>query len=112
MCPSLHISLISLSGAYNISHIKQLPEERIETYRAAGIKVRDFAYELILSSCKASEIFDLVPYQIAAYWHMRNKTRNSTCLAPKGLLRLIKMGQIRRRQTQLLLTLIRRARAF
>jgi hypothetical protein len=30
---------------YDIRHIEQLPKERIETLRGAGIKVRDFAYE-------------------------------------------------------------------
>jgi hypothetical protein len=55
------------------------------------IKVRDFAYEPILSSCKASEIFDPAPYLIAAYWHMRNPQQNYLP-GPKGLFRLIKMG--------------------
>jgi hypothetical protein len=30
---------------FSIIHIDQSPEERMETLRAAGIKVRDFAYE-------------------------------------------------------------------
>jgi hypothetical protein len=55
------------------------------------IKMRDFAYEPILSSCKASEIFDPAPYLIAAYWHMRNPRKNYLS-SPQGLFRLIKMG--------------------
>ncbi|KAI0268040.1 hypothetical protein BGY98DRAFT_938313 [Russula aff. rugulosa BPL654] len=44
---------------YDISHdVEQLPEERIETLRAAGTKVRDFAYEPIPNSNKAQEGFD------------------------------------------------------
>ena len=31
--------------AFDVIDIEQLPEERLETLRAAGIKVRDFAYE-------------------------------------------------------------------
>ncbi|KAI0268043.1 hypothetical protein BGY98DRAFT_1020782 [Russula aff. rugulosa BPL654] len=63
--------------AYDISHdIEQSPEERIETLRAAGIKVRDFAYEPMPNSNKAPEVFD----------------PNYGLLSPKALFRLIKMG--------------------
>ncbi|KAN0118950.1 hypothetical protein V8E52_004722 [Russula decolorans] len=65
---------------YDISHIEQLPEERVETLRAAGIKVRDFAYEPMPNSSKAPEIFDPVPY------------KNRGLLRPKALFRLINMG--------------------
>jgi hypothetical protein len=77
---------------YDISHIEQLPEERVETLRAAGIKVRDFAYEPMPNSSKAPEIFDPVPCLIAADWHMRNPDKNRGLLSPKALFRLIKMG--------------------
>ena len=39
-------------------HIEQLPEEHMESPRTAGIKVRDFACELMPSSGKATEVFD------------------------------------------------------
>ena len=79
--------------AYDISHdIEYSPEERIETLRAAGIKVRDFAYEPMPSSSKAPEVFDPVPCLIAADWHMRNPDKNHGLLSPKALFRLIKMG--------------------
>jgi hypothetical protein len=60
---------------YDISHIEQLPEERVETLRAAGIKVRDFAYEPMPNSSKAPEIFDPVPCLIAADWTCAIQTR-------------------------------------
>ena len=78
--------------AYDIRHIEQLPKERMETLRAAGIKVRDFAYEPMPNSSKAPEVFDPVPYLIAADWHMRNPNKNHGLLSPKALFRLIKMG--------------------
>ena len=78
--------------AYDIGHIEQSPEERTETLRAAGIKVRDFAYEPKPNSSKAPEVFDPVPYLIAADWHMRNPEKNHGLLSPKALFRLIKMG--------------------
>ena len=79
--------------AYDIIHdIEQSPEERIETLRAAGIKVRDFAYEPMPNSNKAPEVFDPVPCLIAADWHMRNPDKNYGLLSPKALFRLIKMG--------------------
>jgi hypothetical protein len=78
--------------AYDISRVEQSPEEHIETLRAAGIKVRDFAYEPTPNSSKAPEIFDLVPCLIAADWHMRNPDKNHGLLSPKALFRLIKMG--------------------
>jgi hypothetical protein len=72
--------------------IEQSPEERIETLRAAGIKVRDFAYEPMPNSSKAPEVFDPVPYLIAADWHMRNPDKNHGLLSSKALFRLMKMG--------------------
>jgi hypothetical protein len=79
--------------AYELSHVEQLPEERIETLRAAGIKVRDFAYESMPNSSKAPETFDPVPCLIAACWHMRNPDKNHGLLSPNALFRrLIKMG--------------------
>jgi hypothetical protein len=67
-------------------------EERMEALRAAGIKVRDFAYEPMPNSCKAPEVFDPVPSLIAADWHMRNPTKNYGLLTPRALFRLIKIG--------------------
>jgi hypothetical protein len=79
--------------AYDISHIEQLPEEHMETLRAAGIKVRDFAYEPMPNSSKAPEVFNPVPCLIAADWHMRNPDKNHGLLpSPKALFRLIKVG--------------------
>ena len=78
--------------AYDIGHVEQRHEERLETLRAAGIKVRDFAYEPMPNSSKAPEVFDPVPSLIAADWHMRNPEKNRRLLNPKGLFRLIKMG--------------------
>lgn len=78
--------------AYDIGHVEQQHEERLETLRAAGIKVRDFAYEPMPNSNKAPEVFDPVPSLIAADWHMRNPENNRRLLNPKGLFRLIKIG--------------------
>ena len=78
--------------AYDISHVEPLPEDHMEALRAAGIKVRDFAYEPTPNSSKAPEVFDPVPSLIAADWHMRNPEKNYGLLSPKGLFRLIKMG--------------------
>jgi len=78
--------------AYDVSYIEQSSEERIDTIRAAGIKVRDFAYEPMPNSSKAPEVFDPVPCLIAADWHMRNPAKNQGLLSPKALFRLIKMG--------------------
>jgi hypothetical protein len=78
--------------AYDIGYIEQSQEERIETLRAAGIKVRDFAHEPMPNSSKAPEVFDPVPCLIAADWHMRNPDKNHGLLSPKALIRLIKMG--------------------
>ena len=73
-------------------HVEQSHEERLESLRAAGIKVRDFAHEPIPNSSKAPEVFDPVPCLIAADWHMRNPEKNRGLLSPKALFRLIKMG--------------------
>jgi hypothetical protein len=78
--------------ACDLSHPEPSPEERIETLRAAGIKVRDFAYEPTPISIKAPEVFDPVPCLIAADWHMRNRKTNRGLLSPKALFRLLKMG--------------------
>ena len=64
----------------------------MESLLAAGIKVRDFAYEPMPNASKAPEVFDPVPCLIAADWHMRNTHKNFGLLSPKGLFRLIKMG--------------------
>ena len=78
--------------ACDISHIEQPPEERLETLRAAGVKVRDFAHEPTPNSIKSPGLFDPVPCLIAADWHMRNPDKNHGLLSPKALFRLIKMG--------------------
>ena len=67
-------------------------EERMEALCAAGIKVRDFAYEPIPNSCMAPEVFDPFPPLIAADRHMRNPMKNRGLLTPKALFRLIKIG--------------------
>ena len=78
--------------ACDVSHVEQPPDEHMETLRAAGIKVRDFAFEPMPNSIKkAPEIFDPVPPLIAADWHMRNPRKNKGLLSPKALFRLIKM---------------------
>ena len=59
---------------------------------AAGIKVRDFAYEPTPNASKVPEVFDPVPCLIAADWHTRNSHKNFGLLSPKSLFRLIKMG--------------------
>ncbi|KAI9463782.1 hypothetical protein F5148DRAFT_194916 [Russula earlei] len=78
--------------ALDLGDAPQTPEECIEGLRAAGIKVRDFAYEPMPNSCKAPEVFDPVPSLIAADWHMRNPRENHGLLTAKGLFRLIKIG--------------------
>jgi hypothetical protein len=78
--------------AYDVSHIEQSSEERMASFLAAGIKVRDFAYEPTPNVSKALEVFDPVPCLIAADWHMRNPHKNFGLLSPKGLFRLIKMS--------------------
>ena len=78
--------------ACDISHIEQPHEERLETLRAAGIKVRDFAHEPTPNFIKAPELFDPVLCLIAADWHMRNPDKNHGLLSPKALFRLVKMG--------------------
>jgi len=64
----------------------------MEALHAAGIKVRDFAYEPFPNSCKAPEVFDPVPSLIAADWHMRNPAKNYGLVTPRALFRLIKIG--------------------
>jgi hypothetical protein len=68
------------------------PEERIQALKAAGIKVRDFAYEPQPTSIKAPEVFDPLPSLIATDWHMRNPEKNHGVLSGKALFRLIKLG--------------------
>jgi hypothetical protein len=98
LASSTHISTPSPTAteiAYDISDIEhdlQLPEERIESLQAAGIKVRDFASETLPKLSKAPEVFDAVRCLIATDWHMRNPQKNYSLLSPKGLFRLIKMG--------------------
>jgi hypothetical protein len=89
-CPE-PVSPAATEIAYAISHVEQLPEERIETLRAAGIKVRDFAYEPMSNSSKAPEVFDFdpVPCLIAADWHMHIPDKSHGLLSPKALFRLI-----------------------
>ena len=72
--------------------IEPTPEERVEALKAAGIKVRDFAYEPQPSSSKAPEVFDPLPSLIATDWHMRNPEKNHGVLSGKSLFRLIKLG--------------------
>jgi hypothetical protein len=64
----------------------------MENLQAAGIKVRDYAYEPLPNARKAPEVFDPVPPLIAADWHMRNPSKNYGLLTPKALFRLIKIG--------------------
>ena len=91
-CPE-PVSPAATEIAYDVIHeIEQTPQEHMETLRAAGIKVRDFAYEPTPNSSKAPEVFDPVPCLIAADWHMRNPEKNHGLLSPKALFRLIKMG--------------------
>ncbi|KAF8261321.1 hypothetical protein EI94DRAFT_1746273 [Lactarius quietus] len=68
------------------------PEERIRALQAAGIKVRDFAYEPQPIADKAPEVFDPLPSLIATDWHMRNPEKNHGVLSGKALFRLIKVG--------------------
>ncbi|KAI9463783.1 hypothetical protein F5148DRAFT_1211119 [Russula earlei] len=78
--------------ALDLGDAPQTPEERIECLRAAGIKVRDFAFEPMPNSSKAPEVFDPVPSLIAADWHMRNPRENHGLLTAKGLFRLLRIG--------------------
>jgi hypothetical protein len=78
--------------ALDLGDIEQTPEERLESLQAAGIKVRDFAYEPMPNSSKAPEVFDPLPSLIAADWHMRNPDKNFGLLSPKNLFRLLKVG--------------------
>jgi len=78
--------------ANDISHIEQSHEERMETLREAGIKVRDFAYEPMPNSDRAPEVFDPMPSLIIADWHMRNPDKNRGLLSSKSLFRLLKIG--------------------
>ena len=48
----------AINIAYDISHIEQSPEERMESLRAAGIQVHDFEYEPMPNSSKGLEMFD------------------------------------------------------
>ena len=57
----------------------------MESLLAAGIKVRDFAYEPMPNSSKAPDVFDPMPCLIATDWHMRNPHMNFGLLSPKGL---------------------------
>ena len=79
--------------ATDLPVVELTAEERRESLRAAGIKVRDFAYDSVLPNArKAPEVFDPVPSLIAADWHMRNPHKNYGLLTPKGLFRLVKIG--------------------
>ncbi|KAH9035829.1 hypothetical protein EDB84DRAFT_1484353 [Lactarius hengduanensis] len=73
-------------------YIEPTPEERIRALQAAGIKVRDYAYEPQPSTSKAPEVFDPLPSLVAADWHMRNPEKNHGVLSGKALFRLIKVG--------------------
>ncbi|KAH9172468.1 hypothetical protein EDB89DRAFT_1965424 [Lactarius sanguifluus] len=59
-----------------LEYVEPTPEERIRALQAAGIKVRDYAYEPQPSTSKAPEVFDPLPSLIAG----------------KALFRLIKVG--------------------
>ncbi|KAH9051314.1 hypothetical protein EDB83DRAFT_2397145 [Lactarius deliciosus] len=75
-------------------YIEPTPEERIRALQAAGIKVRDYAYEPQPSTSKAPEVFDPLPSLIATDWHMRNPEKNHGMLSGKALFRLIKVGWV------------------
>ncbi|KAF8497723.1 hypothetical protein F5888DRAFT_1889369 [Russula emetica] len=75
-CPESASLSAPTEVANDINHIEQSPGERIETFRAAGIKARDFAYEPMPNSSKAPEVFDPVPCLITANWHMCNPDKN------------------------------------
>jgi hypothetical protein len=67
-------------------------EEHIQAQKAAGIRVRDFAYKPQLTSSKAPDVSDPLPSLIATDWHMRNPEKNHGMLSGKALFRLIKLG--------------------
>ena len=90
--PPEPVSPVPTEIATDLPVVELTPEERRESLRAAGIKVRDFAYEPMPNACKAPEVFDPVPSLIAADWHMRNPHKNYGLLTPKGLFRLVKIG--------------------
>ena len=90
--PSFHglerASPITTVTAYDISDIERLPEEHMESFRAAGIKVRerrDFAFEPMPNSSNAPENFNLVLCLVGVDWHMRthNSHKNYVMLYPR-----------------------------
>ena len=91
--PPEPVSPVPTEIATDLPVVELTPEERRESLRAAGIKVRDFAHESAMpNACKAPEVFDPVPSLIAADWHMRNPHKNYGLLTPKALFRLVKIG--------------------
>ncbi|KAH9035839.1 hypothetical protein EDB84DRAFT_1437801 [Lactarius hengduanensis] len=73
-------------------YIEPTPEERIRALQAAGIKVRDYAYEPQPCTGKAPEVFDPLPSLITTDWHTRNSEKNHGMLSGKALFQLIKVG--------------------
>jgi len=58
--------------ATDLPIVELTPEEHMLGLHAAGIKVRDFAYEVLPNSCKAPEVSDPVPSLITAEWQGRS----------------------------------------
>ena len=54
--------------ATDLPIIELTPKEHMLGLHAAGIKVRDFAYEALPNSCKAPKVSKPVPLLIAAEW--------------------------------------------
>jgi len=68
--------------ATDLPIVELTPEEHKLSLHAAGIKVRDFAYEPLPNSCKAPEVSHPVPSLIAAEWQGRSP---SAALAFRGV---------------------------
>ncbi|KAH9023155.1 hypothetical protein EDB85DRAFT_1894914 [Lactarius pseudohatsudake] len=73
-------------------YIEPTPDERIRALQAAGIEVRDYAYEPQRCTSKAPEVFDPLPSLITTDWHTRNPEKNHGVLSGKALFQLIKVG--------------------
>jgi hypothetical protein len=80
-----HASPAPTEIAYEISHIKQLPEEQMVGLIAAGVKVRDFVHKPTPNALKAPEVFDHVPNLIALDRHLRKPLENYSLLSVKSL---------------------------
>ena len=66
----------------------------MDSLLAAGIKVRDLAYEPTPNALKALEVFDHVLNLIDLDWHLCNLHENYGLLSGKSLFRLVKMGWV------------------